>query len=122
MEREHYLGRLAQRDASMAHYRRHQPLETDPLDQQLTLDDRMIDVGHRAERRSHGANETLALAFWQTEAGREQPFSVRLEPDAAIFVDDDVGDLRVGNRAQQLRSELPSQKLVPPAFLDLLRR
>ena len=102
-----HLRRFAHRDARMPYHRRHQSLEPDPGEPKLALDNRMVGIGHRAKCRGHGANEALPVAFRQTEVRRVQSLAVRFEPHAPILVDDNFGDRRIGNRGQQLRTELP---------------
>ena len=107
IEREKHLRRFAHREAGPPHHRRHQSLEPDSFDRKLALDDRMVGVGDRAECGGHGADEAFPMAFRQTEVRREQSFAVRFEPHPPIFVDDDVGNRRIGDRGQQLRPQLP---------------
>src|SRR5712692_5984691 len=121
IERIEHLGRLAHRQAGTPRHRRQQSFEADAFDGQLTLDDRMLSIGHRSERGSGGADQAFHLAGRQRKARLEESLAVRLEPYPAVVVHQNVSDAGVGDRGENARAELAAQKLVQPPFLDLLR-
>ena len=58
----------------------------------------------RSERRRDGSDQALDLRRGESQTGFVHSLAVGFEPDAAVLVDDDLGDLGIGDRRQEFLS------------------
>src|SRR5271156_5465335 len=96
--------------------------ESNALDLQFALHDRIARVGYGSERRRHSSDEALYLRRDESQAGFVHSLAVGLEPDEPVLIDDDLGDLGIADRRQDSCSKLPSEQFVQATLLKLLCR
>src|SRR5229473_3965161 len=122
VQRVKHLRGLPHNTAGLSCDWREQTLEANALDLQFALHDWTVRVGNRAERCRNGSDEALHLRCREPQAGFVHSLTVGFEPDAPVFIDDDLGNLRVADSRQNSCTELPSEEFVQATLLKLLCR
>src|SRR5216684_2395415 len=120
VQRVKHLRGLPHNTAGLSCDWREQTLEANALDLQFALHDWTVRVGNRAERCRNGSDEALHLRCREPQAGFVHSFTVGFEPDTAVFIDDDLRDLRIAYGSQNSRPELSSEEFVQASLLKLL--
>src|SRR6266849_3750889 len=120
VQRVKHLRGLPHNTAGLSCDWREQTLEANALDLQFALHDWTVRVGNRAERCRNGSDEALHLRCREPQAGFVHSFTVGFEPDTAVFIDDDLRNLRIAYGSQNSRPELSSEQFVQASLLKLL--